>query len=445
MSNNWKKGLMTLTAVAIVLTGCGGNEKNESEVFASASETASVSAPASESPVASAKTVNIDFWFGYSDSYAGPINQLIEGFNASHSNIHVSGVNNGDIDTNGTKLQAALIAGTQPAAVVMDTTQMGQFAGALEDLAGYYSADEISQFNEGLLKNSYVGEKLAGVPYSRTVPVLYYNKDYFAKASLGEQAPKTWDELHQFALKLTDKANGIFGYTMPVDMVFIESGIYQQGGTVLSEDNKHPAFDNEAGYAIVKLMQDMQKDGSGAFPTSQQAYMEAVQSFMSGKAAMLPSSSALLPSVLAATQGKMSIGVATLPAGKETAMPTTGTNLVIMKKASDAEKKAAAEFIKFLTGPDQIVGFAQSGVVPSTQAAVDSDAIKQLWEKTPQLKVAYDSLQFAKARPVVKSYREMGIKIENEIKKALQDPSITPEAAMKEAAKQVQSILDENS
>lgn len=83
-----------------------------------------------------------------------------------------------------------------------------------------------------------------------------------------------------------------------------------------------------------------------------------------------------------------------------------------------------------------------NGYIPVTKEAKESDRIKQLWATTPQYRVAYDQLDFARARPTMKGYKEISIKIQDEIKKALMDLSITPEDAVKSAAKQVQQLLD---
>lgn len=46
------------------------------------------------------------------------------------------------------------------------------------------------------------------VPYARSTPLFYYNKDLFKKAGVPDRGPKTWEEWNKdFAPKL--KASGV--------------------------------------------------------------------------------------------------------------------------------------------------------------------------------------------------------------------------------------------
>lgn len=101
------------------------------------------------------------------------------------------------------------------------------------------------------------------------------------------------------------------------------------------------------------------------------------------------------------------------------------------------------DFIKWLAQKENVAQLSEvTGYIPVTKEAKESERIKQLWTKTPQYRVAYDQLDFARSRPTMRGYKEISIKIQDEIKKALMDVSITPEDAVKSAAKQVQLLLD---
>lgn len=57
--------------------------------------------------------------------------------------------------------------------------------------------------------------------------------------------------------------------------------------------------------------------------------------------------------------------------------------------------------------------------------------------------MAFDQLEYAFPRPGMKGYGEIKIKIEDEVRKALVDTSVSPEQAVQSAAKEVQKLLDE--
>ena len=99
-------------------------------------------------------------------------------------------------------MQAALAAGEAPVLAQMEIGMLGIFADAdqLVDLQKFVDAEgyDIGDFMPGLLDASYYNDALVALPHSRSVPVLYYNKDRFKEAGLDENKPPvTWDELKE--------------------------------------------------------------------------------------------------------------------------------------------------------------------------------------------------------------------------------------------------------
>ncbi|GGH36622.1 ABC transporter substrate-binding protein [Paenibacillus segetis] len=434
MKKSFKLGTLCIL-MSVLLAACGGGGNTAD----SGTEGSNANANG-----ASNEKVSFEFWYGLPSVFATSFEQLVQDFNASHPNIEVVPVNNGDVATNALKLQAALIAGNQPAVSLMDMSQMGQFAGSLQDLNAYYPQESIAKFNDNLLKNSYVEDKFIAVPFNRSVSLLFYNKGMFEKAGISE-APKTWDELHATAKKLSDKANNVYGFATAADMIFLENAIYSEGGTIISPDNKTMEINSPAGQKVIQMLQDMVKDGSANIPTGDKmnAMTQLSTDFASGKLAMIPMSSAAMTSILKSVEGRMDVGVTFLPAGTQNAVAATGSNLVMFSKSSEEQKTAAGQFLQWMTEKDNIAFLSKStGYVPVTQEAVDTETIQQLWKETPVFRVPYDELQYAHPRPIVKNYAEMNAKIEDEVTKALLDLSITPAEALQAASDQAQSVLD---
>ena len=46
------------------------------------------------------------------------------------------------------------------------------------------------------------------VPFARSTPILYYNRDAFAKAGLPDRAPRTWSELRSWVPELAKVQSG---------------------------------------------------------------------------------------------------------------------------------------------------------------------------------------------------------------------------------------------
>lgn len=97
-----------------------------------------------------------------------------------------------------------------------------------------------------------------------------------------------------------------------------------------------------------------------------------------------------------------------LPKDVQYGVPTGGCNLVIPTKASEEEKQAAWEFIKWITSPEQASqSTVTTGYVPTSKTATESETIQNLFVEKPQFKVALDQLeQYGHGRPMKQEYIE---------------------------------------
>lgn len=424
-----------LLAGSILQTGCSARS-------------AAASAPGNTAPAASsAEKVTVQFWYGLTGANGDIVKKYVKKFNDSQDKIVVEATGQGDYYANATKIQAALVAKNQPDMAQLEISQVGQFgkSGALADLSQYLSEEEVTKYQEGLMKNSYVDNKLVAVPFNRSTPIMYINVDMLKKAGLDPAGPKSWNELKQFAEKLTDKSKGVYGYETPIDIWFYQAGVAQEKGEILNADNQ-VSFNNETGTGIVKLWQDMVKAGTMKVPAGKNydAWDAATQDFLNQKTAMIEISTGSLSGLIKNTEGKFELGTAFLPAGKQFGTPTGGANIAILKASSPEKQKACAEFIKFLGQKENASGFSKdTGYMPATNEAVQSDEIQKLYSEHPQYKTALAQLQYAVATPMTKGWTNMQNKIQDELLKCMLDTSITPEQAVENAAKQVQGILDQ--
>lgn len=76
------------------------------------------------------------------------------------------------------------------------------------------------------------GEGLYALPFNRSTPMFYYNKDMFEEVGLDPEAPpQTWDELKEYAAKLSIPDER-WGFEMPIDAWFYEAFIMQSDGRI---------------------------------------------------------------------------------------------------------------------------------------------------------------------------------------------------------------------
>ena len=427
---NFKRKIATGLAITLLvssLVGCSSSNKSGDSADASGSAT------------------TIDFWAPLGGTNGETAQKMVDQFNSEHKDIKVNMLKQKDYYENATKLQAALTSKDQPDVTLLEITQTGTFASenALVDMSNYFDKTYQERFFPGLLTNSYYENKFVGVPFNRSTPILYINKDMATKAGLDPAGPKTWDELKEYATKMTNKSKEIYGFETPIDIWFYEAMVMQSGGEITN--GKKVAFNNESGQAPVKFWQEMMKEGVMKMPPGEDynAWDVAKQDFVNGKVGMIFTSTADLAGLMQQTEGKFEISTAFLPENQKYATPTGGANLAMLEGGTDEEKEASAEFIKWMTETDRIVEFSSStGYLPTTEDATNSEKLQTLYKEKPQYKVATDQLQYAVALPMLSGYKEATDKLMDEIKKGLTDLNSNPKDVVEKGTSAMQAVID---
>lgn len=421
--------LLVFSMLAVSLVGCSGKVEKESVNNSS-------------------KKVQIEFWNALTGKNEEIVKGFVDDFNKQSESVEVKMISQGDYYENATKLQAALSSGNQPDITMLEITQIPQFASfnALADMSEYISKEKQSEFLEGLTKEVEYEGKMVSLPFNRSTPLLYMNEDLLEQANLDVSGPKNWDELIEYAEKLTDKDKNVVGLAVPIDIWFFESLIYQQGGTIVDSNNK-VAFNNEIGVKALSLWQSMMKEGTMQLPAGEgyDAWDNAKDAFVNGKAAMTFQSTASLAGLMDQTGDKFKLNTGFLPAEKSYGVPTGGANLVMMEASSEDEKSAAAEFIEYMTKDENVIKFSKStGYMPTTKAALESEDIKKMYSEKPQFKVAADQLEYASKSAGVVGYGEASEKLMDELKKGLINLDSDPKEIVNKATKVMQSVIDKN-
>lgn len=143
---------------------------------------AGCSAPASEGPV------TIDFW-----SWGTGIPEIVDEFNATHTDIQVRHTDAGGGDQSSAKLVTAVRAGNAPDVALIEYTALPRMiiSGVASDITDAV-ADVHDDFTEGTWAQTTFDGKVYGVPQDVGPMALVYRKDVFDKYGL--PAPVTWDD-----------------------------------------------------------------------------------------------------------------------------------------------------------------------------------------------------------------------------------------------------------
>jgi ABC-type glycerol-3-phosphate transport system substrate-binding protein len=328
---------------------------------------------------------------------------LTKRFEKAHPDIDVQLQVEPDYGTLRNKETAALSASKPPTIGQVYSDWAATFAksNVVVPLTDYAKPADLKALYPSVRDDLYLpaDHKLYMWPFNKSVVIQYYNTKMLS--AKGKSAPKTWDEFAATARAVSGKGNvGIAidpgGSAGPAGgEAWFEILSQAYGTPVFAADGK-PQFTSPAAIKAMNYLVGLKKAGA---LTLGKNYPGQV-ALGAGKGGFDISSVASYYYNSKAVGGKFPMGTAPLPTGPggTQANQMAGTNIVMFAKASDAERKAAWSYLKFLTSADSQAYWAEnSGYLPVTPAALPkmTDFIK----KNPYQKFAAQALTTAKADP----------------------------------------------
>ncbi|AQT81397.1 ABC transporter substrate-binding protein [Mycolicibacterium litorale] len=378
-----------LAALALVLSACGGGGDNQ----------------------AGGKT-KIVVWNGYTDEQAKNFTGLIDQYNKAHPDVEVTQL----VSSSDQVLQKVLTAvrgGSAPDIAYM----FGSWSPNIAKISQVVDMKpEVSQpdwkwddFYPAEREAATVGDKIVGVPALVDNLAIVYNKTLFEQAGIAPPTDQwTWDDFRSAAAKLTDPAKGQYGWLVPADgtedtVWHWLPMLWEAGGDILSPDNSHAVFDSEAGVKALTVLQQMAvTDKSVNLDTTNS---NGTKLMNSGKIGMLVTGPWDLSSL-----SDIQYGVQVLPtfAGSSGGHQTiSGPDNWVLFDNGDARKKAAIDFVKWLTSADQVKATSlATGDLP-TRISVGQDRalVDQLDHNLPGSATFVANMDNVhKIRPTVEQY-----------------------------------------
>ena len=393
----------------------------------------------------SEERIEIEFWHSMASSNGVLLQNLTDAFNQSQNEIYVKAIHQGSYADANTKFQAALSAGEAPVVAQMEIGNIGIFAEAgqlvsLEELAldEEFALDDLIS---GLLDASYYNGDLIALPHSRSVPVMYYNKDLFRRYGLlPEDPPETWKELKRTARILT--RGELYGYSCPLDPWYYNALMMGAGGTIYDEEIRTIGFSGKSGTSPLYLWKTMIDEGTMYVPSGQDYNSsEACRNlFAEGSAAIIMQSSAQLKGLEQTCE--FEVGVAPIPINSIRSYPAGGSNLVMFQGHSEEQEKAGWEFIKFMISTEHSITWANgTGYLPVRESCMESDQFKQELLEDRNLQTIIEQVQYCSLIPFIPEYAETMEIISDEIQSCILKENYTPEKAVALIADRVEQLL----
>jgi sn-glycerol 3-phosphate transport system substrate-binding protein len=341
--------------------------------------------------------VEVNWWHAMGGTNTERVNKIAADFNASQADYQINAIYKGNYTETMTAAIAAFRAKKQPH--IVQVFEVGTATMMAAKGAVYPIEQVMNDAGVKLNKSDYLpavisyyqtpeGELLS-MPFNSSTPVLWYNKDAFKKAGVGN-APKTWDELESTAKKLVDtgmKCGIAVGYQ---SWGLIENysawndlpiGTKQNGYAGLDTEF---TFNNEHVTGNLQRLSDMQKDGSFTYGGRRG---DSLAMFTSGECGMWMNSSAYYGSIKG--QSKFDFAQAMMPFdSKVTQAPQNsiigGATLWTLKGHDKDSYKGVARFMQYLSSAEvQAWWHQETGYVPITTTAYELSKKQGFYDKNP--------------------------------------------------------------
>ncbi len=386
--------------------------------------------------------VTIRFWHAMGGPLGEVLNDLIDEFNATHPGIFVKSESMGSYDALKQKILASIMAGNQPDLAQAYEAWISTLLGgdALVDLGeldpGF--AGELEDFFPILVENSYYDGRLMSLPFNKSIPVLYYNKDLFRRAGLDpERPPRTWEEFSAACRELTRDLTGDgkpnqWGFKFTDHATYFECLLVQNGGEIYHPADQSMLFASPQGQEALQYLVDLvRKHRIADFYLS--GYQHQVD-FAAGETAMIVAS--CVSRTFMRRQLKFDWGIAPLPANRRRGTLVYGTNIVIFARSSPRRQAAAWKFITWFTNPENSARWAlRTGYVPVRKSSLDLEIMQAEFRDRPDSLVPVEELDWAFFEPRMALWLQIREYLGNAVKASLLGKS-PPGEALEKAVRQ---------
>lgn len=381
-------GLLGASAATVTVAGCAGSGGSGGDSSGGSSGGGGAEGAAG----------TITFWSNHPGNSKDVETQLIDTFQKENSGLTVNLVDGGkNYEEVAQKLNAALTGNDVPDVVVVSDVTWFNFAlndqiAPLDDLFSKAGVDT-KEYVDALVGDYVLEGQTFGLPYARSTPLFYYNKQVWEAAGLPDRGPESWDEFMEWAPAIQkaigDGKHAIAMYDGSNYLDWTMQNMIWDNGGAYSQDWE-ATFTDPGTIAGVERLKKINDDGFLVVSK------DSITEFASGLAACAMASTGSLKT--ATENAKFEFGTAFLPGARaNSSCPTGGAGLAIPAKLSEERKINALKFINSITSTQSTAIFAQAtGYMPVRKGAKEAQEIKGYLESTPQAATAIEQLEFTR-------------------------------------------------
>ena len=345
------------------------------------------------------------YWGSYSGNLGEAELALVNKFNDEHTGVQINYQFQGSYEETAQKLTAAIQANQAPDICLLSDVWWFRFYLAnaiapLDDLASASGLD-LTDYVDSLIEEGNRDGSHYWIPFARSTPLFYYNKEAFAEVGLTE-APKTWDELVAVAPDLIQMdgstlARSAFAHPDGASYVaWLFQGVVWQYGGEYSDDDFNIKINEAGAVAAGEFYRSSVADGWASVP------VDPENDFAQGFTTSILASTGSLRGIT--DTATIDFGTAFVPEGPEgPGVCTGGAGLALLN--SSEKQEAAFEVVSWLTSPENTAWWSQNtGYMPVRKSAVESEEMQAFFADNPNFKVAVDQLAVTKAQDAARVF-----------------------------------------
>ena len=341
------------------------------------------------------------------------IRHLVDRYNKDELGAYVLPVFTGDYGRTVYTLREAVTLESAPDVAVLEISQWLEWVAAekiqcLEDvfITGGKGVLVDQGFDVSALLNTTYRGKLYGIPFTRSVPVLYYNRDTLEEAGLDtSSAPCTWDELITCANRVAKQAQqeGFIPVALPIEDWFFSCFTRQAGGRLIDEDGLEPSFQCPEAEVALAFWTKLVANG---LASAEESWFQAPYEFLAGRRALMFHSSGTFGFL--SKNADFAVGAWELPGQRRAAVEIGGANFVLLAKRSGEQNPAGWRFVEWFTQTEQTIELAvATGYLPVRKEAWHSPRIKNIDRSLAGMNRAFAQRRIALPRGSGPSFSKM--------------------------------------
>ena len=302
----------------------------------------------------------------------------------------------GSYEETAQKVTAALQARTAPDMSVLSDVWWFKFyvsenLAPLDDLLAAQDVD-LADYQDSLMNEGFSIGVHWWIPFARSTPLFYYNKEKWAEAGLPDRGPETWMEFQEWAPKLLkmdgDKiATAAFAHPNGASYIaWLFQGVAWQFGGKYSDPDFTMHMTDEDTIRAGQFYKDTVHEWKWAVPSA-----DAQTDFVNGLTAATMLSTGSMGGVR--DTATFEYGTAFLPKEKNFGCCTGGAGLSILSSTPEEKRSAALQYMVWASNTENTTWWSQTtGYMPVRKSAVESADMQTYFAENPQFKTAVDQL-----------------------------------------------------